>query len=564
MAMATGNKDIINESTANEIVSTLAVIIEALSVLGIFINATNFIIFYKLGLRSTTNIAFLALSFADLFNLLVVELGLIFLHPYFTMILPYPIIPMEISNFAAAPHPCIARVRSWIYVFLTAERCLCIALPLKVKQVITPLRTSVTMVAIYLFNIAIALPLYADMYVDWKKDAATNRTLLGVKYRYDRSYIKAPVNMAYALAMFTSFPMIILFTLILIWKLQRISHWRVKSVKSTYGSDAGLKRDKMVIRLVMVIACVLIVSLSPSMVYFMLTSVSIDFDTGKCKRRVCVLNLYGVETIKTTRIHVNPILCTHMVVNHAEVKDLRNENPYMRIIISIQNKNFTDFVKMYTTDSLRQNFIRTIIYFLRLRGFDGVKIDVQPTEGGDKHKFTQLFRDFLAFYVATRGVSKDLINVGLALMGVRYTRSNNQSEYFRNVVPVQYGTSCIVRNLAANDYPVELERGRAVDFYKVNGVYLKKIFYDDPETLRYKVGYITGIGYGGVLLYSVREDDGWNKCKQGQFPLLTAVYEECSFLTSALSDPLIVNVQMYRFQASSGRIDEYPPLCRVI
>ncbi|KAH9507543.1 hypothetical protein Btru_051405 [Bulinus truncatus] len=388
-----------------------------------------------------------------------------------------------------------------------------------------------------------------------------------------------------------------------------------------------------------------------------------DYYPRKCKRRVCVLNLYGVETIKTTRIHVNPILCTHMVLNHAKVtikqeifiqgmcsgeiflvKDLRNENPYMRIIISIQNKNFTDFVKMYTTDSLRQNFIRTIIYFLRLRGFDGVKIDVQTAEGGDKHKLTQLFRelmtsmyeeaaqterrrllltvgvpsnrtfldqyydlaaianyvdmldlasynfggpiyeynpthhsplyteitlsskniDFLAFYVATRGVSKDLINVGLALMGVRYTRPNNQSEYFRNVVPVQYGTSCLVRNLAANDYPVEPERGRAVDFYKVNGVYLKKIFYDDPETLRYKAGYITGSGYGGVLLYSVRDDDGWNRCKQGQFPLLTAVYEEYSFLTSALSDPLIVIVQMHRFQASAGRIDEYPPLCRVI
>ncbi|KAH9507544.1 hypothetical protein Btru_051406 [Bulinus truncatus] len=313
-----GNKDIINESTANEIVSTLAVIIEALSVLGIFINATNFIIFYKLGLRSTTNIAFLALSFADLFNLLVVELGLIFLHPYFTMILPYPIFPMEISNFAATPHPCIARVRSWIYVFLTAERCLCIALPLKVKQVITPLRTSVTMVAIYLLNIAIALPLYADMYVDWKKDAVTNRTLLGVKYRYDRSYIKAPVNMAYALAMFTSFPMIVLFTLILIWKLHRISHWRVKSVKSTNSSDAGLKRDKMVIRLVMVIACVLIVSLSPSMVYFMLTSVSIDFDTGKYRMSLIVLGwfAYLMDVVNSS---VNIIIYYNMSSNYKDI-----------------------------------------------------------------------------------------------------------------------------------------------------------------------------------------------------------------------------------------------------
>ncbi|KAH9507542.1 hypothetical protein Btru_051404, partial [Bulinus truncatus] len=176
---------------------------------------------------------------------------------------------------------------------MTAERCLCIALPLKIKQIITPKRSGIVIVAIYLLNLAFIIPLYCDMYVDWKFYPSLNKTQLGVKYRYDRKRVITPVYLASSLVSMTSFATVVLLTSVLIWKLHQLSQWRQKSINCD-KNDRWSQRDMVVIRLVVVIASVLIIFLSPSMVYYLLGFVSVDFSTigstGKYKNS---MHVYG-------------------------------------------------------------------------------------------------------------------------------------------------------------------------------------------------------------------------------------------------------------------------------
>ncbi|KAH9503008.1 Endochitinase 1 [Bulinus truncatus] len=145
------------------------------------------------------------------------------------------------------------------------------------------------------------------------------------------------------------------------------------------------------------------------------------------------------------RIFINPIYCTHVVLYHAEVRpnqevdlvgrayklevdhimELKKQTPNLKTILAVQNNDkidyqppirFADFVRMYTTENLRKDFIRNIIYFVRNLNIDGVKIDVQPAEGGDKEKFTQLIKDLKAAFIEESSRTKKqrlLLTVGI-------------------------------------------------------------------------------------------------------------------------------------------------------
>ncbi|KAI8784469.1 allatostatin-A receptor [Biomphalaria glabrata] len=285
-------QDILSESAANVISEVLIGSIETLSVFGICINVINLMIFYQQGFKSATNIALFALSFADMFNLVIVEVGLLFYNPFIIRSFPYPVDCTELANLAATPHPALARVRSWIYVFLTAERCLCIFVPLTVKRLVTPTRAGAVMVAIYVLNVSVAVPFWLDMYVDWKYYPNLNQTMLGVMFRYDRTYIRGPVHVTFAVIMFTTFPLVVLFTAVLIWKLQRMSLWRKESTAAD-RSDFLAKRDRTVIKMVVVIALVLIISLSPSVVFFVWTSLALYYETGQHHQSVTLFSWFA-------------------------------------------------------------------------------------------------------------------------------------------------------------------------------------------------------------------------------------------------------------------------------
>ena len=102
--------------------------------LGMLTNSANICVYLKLGLTETTNISFFVLSICDFFMSASSVVMLIFYSRLVSGIrLPTGAMAAEIGSAAGnVYYPCL-RCSAWITAVLSTERCLCIAMPLKVN-----------------------------------------------------------------------------------------------------------------------------------------------------------------------------------------------------------------------------------------------------------------------------------------------------------------------------------------------------------------------------------------------------------------------------------------------
>ncbi|KAK6965095.1 growth hormone secretagogue receptor type 1 [Biomphalaria glabrata] len=234
-----------------------------ISLSGLWTNAVNIVVFSKQGLKNSMNLSFFLLAITDLLGLLTQLFHNFCLNPYVTLI-DAPVNFMEIQFLTAgSPNACLVRITGWITVYITGERCLSIAFPLKIKQIVTFERTAVIMFFIYIVNLAAIAPLYFGAYFTWKIQAGRNATVLGVGYTNDIQIILDLVYIFMATLTLLAFLSAIVLTSILVVSLKQKSKWRQAS---TYDKDQGglSSKDKKTIRMVIVVASVLIVCYTPS------------------------------------------------------------------------------------------------------------------------------------------------------------------------------------------------------------------------------------------------------------------------------------------------------------
>lgn len=271
--------DIISEEQGNIFRLVNFVTLSGLIALfGIFTNAVNMIVFFRQGFTTTTNISFFALAVSDMLCLIITEWYGICLNPYLEKFDDLPFIPKEIQYLSGGwLHVCFGRITSWITVFITAERCLGIALPLKVKQIVTLRRTTACMCLIFFINLAMLLPEYSIAYWDWKFVPAKNRSYVGLVYR---SYKDAVYGLVYAMSSTSgilSFVAVIVLTSFLVNRLSQKSQWRKKATRGSDNSEAVSSRDKKTMKMIVMIAGVLIVCYIPGTVVSMASAVEPEF-----------------------------------------------------------------------------------------------------------------------------------------------------------------------------------------------------------------------------------------------------------------------------------------------
>ncbi|CAL1534772.1 unnamed protein product, partial [Lymnaea stagnalis] len=235
-------------------------------VFGIVTNIINIAVFYKQGLNNTVNISLTALAISELCSLVTLLWFNVCLNPLF-LHSEVPMMPSEVQHLTGGwPHACFARVTAWVTVYITAERCLCIIAPLRVKQLVTPCRAKSALGFIYFVMIVSLLPEYLTMYIDWKFYPDTNRTLLGLVFTLDRPSVEGLTFLLYAILITASFIVVILLTAMLVINLKRKTKWRKESTFDNKQSDNISNRDNKTINMVIVIACVLIVCFTPSII----------------------------------------------------------------------------------------------------------------------------------------------------------------------------------------------------------------------------------------------------------------------------------------------------------
>lgn len=233
---------------------------------GIVTNIINILIFSKQGFKNTVNIGFFGLAVSDLICLIALQWGSISLNPVLAL-LGVHWFPLEVMYLSGAwPHMCFSRITSFITVYVTAERYISIALPLKVKHIITRKTTTLVICTIYCMNIACLIPEYATAYLGWRFDISLNETRIGLLFTAERHHVEGVIYVVHAILGMLSFAGVLIFTALLVIKLEHSSRWRKNATCSSIKTEAVSNRDAKTVKMVVLIACVLIACYSPGAV----------------------------------------------------------------------------------------------------------------------------------------------------------------------------------------------------------------------------------------------------------------------------------------------------------
>lgn len=253
------------------------IICNILGIFGIVSNIINIIIFTRQGFGSGMNISFFGLTISDTCTLLALLWFNICVNPLFENS-GLSMDPSEVQHLTAcSPHNCFIRVAGWIMAFITAERCLCITMPLTVKQIITPSRTKLAMCVIFTAMITAYVPEFATVYIDWKFYPAKNKTLLGLAFRSNRKSVEGLVFIMYTVLGLLSFLAVFIFTVCLILKLRSKTKWRQEFTFNNAQSENLSNRDKRAINMVVLIATVTIICYVPGTVISIVTYIVPEF-----------------------------------------------------------------------------------------------------------------------------------------------------------------------------------------------------------------------------------------------------------------------------------------------
>ncbi|XP_012939250.1 neurotensin receptor type 2-like [Aplysia californica] len=254
----------IDDDVFNVLIIVLYVVaLGIICLFGIIFNAINIYVFFKQGFKDTVNITLFSLAVSDMGNVVTLLWMSVCFNPLFAKSV-LPMVYYDLSYITSGwPHTIFARISSLITVFVTFERCLCIALPLKVKAIITPRRTIYVIVSIYIGVAACAVPAFYSVSLGPKHDSEVNMTMLGIVYTANGVFIEGISLYISSVSQVASFISVIVFTVILVQNLLIKSRWR-KSSSSSAKQESLSNRDMKVVKMVLSIAVIFIVGLSPS------------------------------------------------------------------------------------------------------------------------------------------------------------------------------------------------------------------------------------------------------------------------------------------------------------
>ncbi|XP_059148110.1 probable G-protein coupled receptor 139 [Physella acuta] len=266
-----------------------------IALFGIVANIINIIIFYRQGYRSTVNISFTGLAVSDLCSLVVMQWYNLCFNPLFVNS-GVPMIPAQVQHLTGGmPHLCFTRITGWITVYITAERCLCISSPLKIKRILTPKRSCLIIVTIYVTCFLTLVPEYMSTFIGWQFDPKTNTSLLSLIHASDSHGLDGVSFLLFGIYMILSFLIVGVCTSVLVYKLRSKSQWRQKSTGQINQAGEVSPRDQKTIRTVIVIASVMIVFFTPSVIITVFVFVVPEFKvTGGLSNLFLVAWTFGM------------------------------------------------------------------------------------------------------------------------------------------------------------------------------------------------------------------------------------------------------------------------------
>ncbi|GFN92152.1 chemosensory receptor a [Plakobranchus ocellatus] len=261
------------------------VVIFLFSILGLGTNILNIIVFLRMGLQETTTISMLALAVSDFFCCLLSLWTYLCFLPAFRDSANLPFRPIEVSlETGSSFRPYLTRTGALITAYISLERCLCVMIPMKVKNIITISVTRISIIIIYAITL---LPYIAHQFqitLGWKFYPHLNKTLLGavqLENPIATAFIQVNSYLCGFVYLFLADIIILVCTIFLVITLIRNSKWRdsitnqVRTPSDTPGDKkpGGTQKENRLIKMVVIIALLFTVCHTPGMavIYFTAT-----------------------------------------------------------------------------------------------------------------------------------------------------------------------------------------------------------------------------------------------------------------------------------------------------
>ncbi|XP_059139923.1 uracil nucleotide/cysteinyl leukotriene receptor-like [Physella acuta] len=271
--------------------------------LGSVANVINIVVFVKQGFSDTVNISLLGLAVSDLGSLVTLVWESITLNPFF-LNADVPFRQNDIRYLTAAiPHSIFVRIAWCITAFLTLERCLCIAMPLKVKQIITAKRTLLINLTIFTLIFLGMCPIFVCRWIGPEFAPERNKTIFVTLFSCDKVTVENIAFTFNVVAQFSSFIIDLLCTVIIIHTLQVKSKWRNET---TSTSKTGLAtRDKKVIKMIALISTIFIVCSMPSCVNYVVVVNRLEYNDASVYRNVYTVSWAVIVALEAINSSVN-------------------------------------------------------------------------------------------------------------------------------------------------------------------------------------------------------------------------------------------------------------------
>ncbi|XP_013093140.1 tachykinin-like peptides receptor 86C [Biomphalaria glabrata] len=235
----------------------------AIGLLGIVANIINMTVFLHQGLDSSINISLFSISISDTFTILFIIWSNFAFNPFIDQV-PAPISFDEVYYVTGGwPSGFTVRVTLYITAYITAERCLSIVFPLKIKTMITPKRSKLIICGLTLINALTLIPEYTSIYLSWHFSDKKNETVLGVDFRSNRQQTQGITFMLHVALVVVGQGAVIFLTSVLVIHLRRQSKWRMKSSSEINHRSALSSRDRKSVALVIVVATSMVIAYIP-------------------------------------------------------------------------------------------------------------------------------------------------------------------------------------------------------------------------------------------------------------------------------------------------------------
>lgn len=198
----------------------------------------------------------------------------------------------------------VSRITGIITAFITIERCMCVTMPLKVKNIITRDRTKIIISFIFLVTIAIFIP---ECYVNklvWIFHSPSNTSKLILVHTEDREVIETVTFIIHSVFMSSICMLAVLIcTIILVIKLSSTAKWRKTASSHSDKVDVTAVRDRKVVKMVGLLAVIFIVCVLPGTILFLVMAYDTEFSfVGKYQNSFFVVWCvsFVLETINSS------------------------------------------------------------------------------------------------------------------------------------------------------------------------------------------------------------------------------------------------------------------------